>query len=681
MSALYSAEPCNEFSCESESLPLVCGVVCTNSTSTQFANATVFNNSGVCSTQCFTGVLPAGTTFVSAPTPSIPIGSSLLPSTSLSCIEGVDCGALIGGICVTTQFYGLGNPPYCTCNGTQFFTYKALRCVDVAPELTFQIQFNRTLYFTEQVSVATWRPRGTVPSTWTCVFGSCRATSAEISYFTMHPEALRLIMDPVNTQSLPLSLFSWWCRNPKRRATMLNHELAAGGILGIRPLGEYCVTCSTWCGPHGSCRDPTAAAADFACDCLEGWSGARCNDQLTPSATSLWFNGTFWDTSNPYQPYRGCFSDSGCGSNERCFYPTVDPRVGGRCWCRVGFYPSGPADCAPTAIQKLLGAVLRGQEWQAYDVYFATRDPRLVWFFDYNQTVLYSAYTSDRVILAGHPGYRINPAHLFVFACSDPSQLFIDSRVLRQPDASLFCRGAQSVCNSNADTGLSSGQIGRCSCVYPHNGTYCESCFDHSVPPSCVLTQAECRLGRCSNKGWCVNDTTCACDSGWVDGSDCSLNATACRISRCSGKGSCMNALTNECLCDAGYYGTDCSLSATQCRVQRCGNLSACTGMVQGCASSTLFRSRFVALPSLGVCPLNPLVLAPAVPSALPEAPATNQTQNTTNQTGTGTAVVPPEYVLPSYPRASLSAAAIGGAVAGASLGISVGVYILWIRR
>ncbi len=667
---MYSVQPCNGFSCESATLPLVCGVVCSNSTSTQFANASVFNSSGTCSTQCFTGLLPPGTSFVSAPTPAIPFGSSLLPSTTRNCLEGVDCGALIGGICVTTQFYGLGNPPYCTCNGTQFFTYRSLRCVDVEPALTFQIQFNRTLYFTEQLSASTWRPRGTLPSEWTCVFGSCRATAPEVSLFTNHPDALRALMDPVNTRSLPLSLMSWWCRDPKKRATMLNHELSAGGTQGIRPLGEYCVTCSTWCGPHGSCRDPQARAADFACDCLDGWTGARCNDVLepTPGVSLLWFNGTFWDSASSYLPYRGCTRDSNCGVNEQCYYPVKDPTVGGRCWCRLGYYPSSGTDCSAAPIQKFLGAVLRGEEWRAYDVYFSTRDPRLIWYFDFNQTVLYSAYTTDRVILKGHPGYRINPAHLFVFACSDPSTLFVDTRQINQPDASLHCLGAQAICNGNADPQFSSGRTGRCSCVYPHNGTYCEACIDHSVPPSCELTRAECRLARCSNHGDCSNDTTCVCDSGWVDGSDCSLNATACRLARCSGRGQCVNALTNECVCDVGYYGTDCSMTATQCRAQRCGNFSACTGTVQGCASSSLFRTRL-----LGVCPMNPLILAPALPSSPP--PVTpNSTNSSTNATTT------PDLVLPDFPRSNLDPAVLGGVLGGVGA-VLVGVmYLVFIR-
>jgi hypothetical protein len=150
---LVQLAACNTFSCDIVDVPLDCGIVCTEQQSAQFANLSVYNATAVCTSQCNTGLLAAGTVFLRPPTPPIPLTSALLPSQNIDC-TAVNCAALIGGVCYNTQFYGLGNEPYCICAPGSFFTYSQMRCVQVSPALTFKIIFNHTLLFTEQV-----RPR------------------------------------------------------------------------------------------------------------------------------------------------------------------------------------------------------------------------------------------------------------------------------------------------------------------------------------------------------------------------------------------------------------------------------------------------------------------------------------------------------------------------------------------
>jgi hypothetical protein len=138
------------------------------------------------------------------------------------------------------------------CNATAFFLYSTFRCVDVRPELRLRILFNHTLYFAEQTGIATWRPRGTLPSEWFCSMGSCRAFTSSVELFTYDPAAVAALMTPLTTVAVPLAAFHWYCLNPLRRATMLRADLAVGANgTAFRPIDELCLSCADWCGPHG----------------------------------------------------------------------------------------------------------------------------------------------------------------------------------------------------------------------------------------------------------------------------------------------------------------------------------------------------------------------------------------------------------------------------------------------
>jgi hypothetical protein len=390
---LARAAPCNTFSCESLSVPLTCGIVCTTSQTAQFANLSLYNATAVCTSQCSTGLLPEGTIYLSPPVPLVPLDSQLLPGLTRTCLDGIDCGALMRGLCRVTQFYGAGNPPRCTCNSTAYFTYANFQCTTIPPELVFRIEFNRTLYFTEQLALTTWRPRGTLPAVWNCALGSCRTRTGYVELFTLDTTTVAALMDPVNTLAVPLERFSWYCIDPRRRATMLTHELARGGA-GFRPIDEYCLTCSQWCGPHGVCTNLTALATNFTCACRLGWTGARCTDS-TDLTSLTWRNGSY-QGSVSYESLRGCQEDADCGSGEQCYYPVTDPlRGGGRCFCRSGFAPNGLFSCGAVPVSTLSGVVLRGEEWRFYDVTYATADPHMIWYV--SGGVVYAAYLSDLV--------------------------------------------------------------------------------------------------------------------------------------------------------------------------------------------------------------------------------------------------------------------------------------------
>jgi hypothetical protein len=201
--------PCAQFSCDSETVPQDCETTCVGLNTTEFANVTVLNATAVCTTNCTTGLLPNSTFFLVPPVPAVPINSSLLSGMQRSCLEAVDCHALMGGVCRATQFYGLGFPPRCMCNHTAFFVYSAFRCVDLPSRLRFRILFQHPLIFREQNDITGWRPFGILPSQWFCGLGSCRVFTSQVELFTYDPDTVAAIMTPLTTFSVPLRTMHW----------------------------------------------------------------------------------------------------------------------------------------------------------------------------------------------------------------------------------------------------------------------------------------------------------------------------------------------------------------------------------------------------------------------------------------------------------------------------------------
>jgi hypothetical protein len=446
-----------------------------------------------------------------------------------------------------------------------------------------------------------------------------------------------------------------------------------------------------------------------------------------------------------YNARRPCTSPNDCNANELCYYPVADPTQGGRCWCAPGGHPNAGDQCYLTPTSSAWGTVLRGQEWRNFDVAYTLQDRRLQWFNDPTGTILYAvrvcgivhlllkpfhiqpvrwgrltadllgvclkwpvltfggacemgqAYVSEPIDVIRHASYRISPAHLFVFACTNPSQFFVNTTAVPSVDAIPHCQGISNVCNGYGDSILSNPLQGTCVCRFPRNGTFCDSCFDGTVPPSCTQTPLACRTAVCNGHGYCLSDTSCACDLAYVGGatSRCTYNSTQCRIDRCSGHGSCLDMATLECQCDVGWFGVNCGMNWTTCRTQRCSDRSNCTGSLQGCQASIRFLSRFVA-PQLGTCPKNPLQIPVGdgpdfnntlpVPSPTPSPSSTGTGTGTASATGTasfspspsatgtgtgtGTADV---YHPPS--SLSISTGALAGAVAG---GVAFVGAIVW---
>lgn len=116
----------------------------------------------------------------------------------------------------------------------------------------------------------------------------------------------------------------------------------------------------------------------------------------------------------------------------------------------------------------------------------------------------YAVYALDEIpeSAAAFPGFRLTPSHLFLFRCANPSDLFVNARALPLDgtDASPHCLGIDGACTPDAAlASLSNPTAGRCACLYPHNGTYCQDCVDGTgtTPPTPLCPLARFADRRC----------------------------------------------------------------------------------------------------------------------------------------------------------------------------------------
>ena len=136
-------------------------------------------------------------------------------------------------------------------------------------------------------------------------------------------------------------------------------------------------------------------------------------------------------------------------------------------------------------------------------------------------------------------------------------------------------------------------------------GTTCDECMPDWFPPNNCSVQ--CTADTCSNHGNCTGDGSCDCDSsvdsGFWDGSTCSVcqvdyyppavcNISCTRVDTCNDRGNCTNT-GEKCICDVGFTGDFCDRCAdfylgTNCEIYcspdaNCSSHGNCSADGQGC--------------------------------------------------------------------------------------------------
>ena len=418
-----------------------------------------------------------------------------VPSLDILCNTDEDC-APQNGIC--GDYRGVGRQPTCLCRPGEEYDMEYFRC---DPRRT-----------TATLHVIPVRVAMGLPQDWRCNQDSKYCWSLTPSQHfggfifdkvqaLANPETMETQGSPVIAH-IPTYLVTWRCTR--------EYEIAQITSGPPRPIPEYCVTCETWCGIHGTCVN------FWSCRCDPGWAGPRCD---------------FPTSTLPQLPdplgWSPCTSDSDCSyAGGACLqWPT-----GKRCGCNSTTTPTAIGQCSGMATGQALGLVVSSQPWHSLNVsYSQVYATYLSYVLDGVQNVIVSALPIDFLSYNS----RLDSVQYHGYRCLSDS------------------------CPSRCSNGL--------------GGTDCDKCPQGSSGPLCSALPAVCAERFCSSRGRCRADggEGCFCDSGFTGqfcqtfvpspvcplglyGLDCLQTAQECRQLRCSGRGSCLTQ-HQGCACDIFY--------------------------------------------------------------------------------------------------------------------------------
>ncbi|XP_030370346.1 protein serrate [Scaptodrosophila lebanonensis] len=343
-------------------------------------------------------------------------------------------------------------------------------------------------------------------------------------------------------------------------ASIMGSNITSAALLAA--LTSAVVASTSHTGPCINARECLNLPGSFSCDCLEGWGGPTCAQNLDDCVGQCRNGATCIDLVNDYRcacatgyTGRNCETDIDECANSPC-------RNGGECENMVGKFncicPLGYSGtlCEEAKDHCTPSPCLQGSCLNTPGSFYCHCPPDRA-----------GKHCEQLRPLCSQPpcneGCFANASNVPATTLTTTITTATISKTTMRASSGLPCSGQGSCEMSDVGT--------FCKCHVGHTGTFCE----HNLN--------ECSPNPCRNGGICLDgdgDFTCECMSGWT-GKRCSERATVCYAGQCQNGGTCMpgapdKALQPHCRCAPGWTGLFCDETIDQCRGQPCHNGGTC---------------------------------------------------------------------------------------------------------
>uniref|UniRef100_A0A3P8X825 Neurogenic locus notch homolog protein 1 n=1 Tax=Esox lucius TaxID=8010 RepID=A0A3P8X825_ESOLU len=338
------------------------------------------------------------------------------------------------------------------------------------------------------------------------------------------------------------------------------HDRVAGSHGPPLPQINTSICCGNPCEHGGKCMNTKGS---FQCNCLSGFSGARCEHDVNECL------------SNPCQNEATCLD-----------------RIGGfHCICMPGFAGSlcqmDIDECASTPC-KNGGKCTDGPNkytCECTDGYAGQHCET-----DINECSSNPChYGTCKDGIASftcycRPGYTGPRCEFNINECL--SQPCRNGGACQDRENSYICTCPKGTAGTNCEVNLDDCESKPCkygTCIDKINGYEC-ACEPGYSGTMCNINIDECALNPCHNGGTCqdgINTFTCVCPEGYHDAT-CFSQVNECLSNPCI-HGHCQDKVNDyNCLCDNGWSGKNCDINNNECESNPCMNGGTCKDMTSG---------------------------------------------------------------------------------------------------
>ncbi|XP_063224864.1 protein crumbs isoform X2 [Bacillus rossius redtenbacheri] len=358
---------------------------------------------------------------------------------------------------------------------------------------------------------------------------------------------------------------------PADRCPCKNGGTCAGGAClcpphAAGPLCELHVSCaSSPCRHASSCQD---LIDGYTCDCLPGWAGANCDQELNTCLSKPCYNNG------------SCVQGPGLGSF-RC--DCTPGFTGPTCQHHIDECFSNPCQNGGTCIDQVNGYSCNCTEHFMGDNCELDYDVCYYSPCEHNGTCM-SRSNKREFICECTPGYQGQRCETNVDECaSGPCP---ENRKCVDGVNSYECRCLDGFAGDNctlqnlnfcAATPYPCPPTAKCINV---NGSFTCVCPAGFTGENCDTDTDECQTPGICNNGICKNvpgHYECYCTPGFV-GTHCDIDVNECLSQPCQNGGECENLLNSfSCTCAIGFTGVLCEQDVDECASTPCQNGGLCT--------------------------------------------------------------------------------------------------------